>query len=300
MEFHRIRYFLEVAKTGNFSRAAENCHVSQPSLSQQIIKLENELGDILFKRVRHGVFLTEFGEAFLPHARKIENCVLNAHEFAQTYHRSVKGLIKIGAIPTIAPYLLPTIIESTSVAYPEIHFELHEETTDVLLKKLHAGSIDFALLSPPFEGEGDFEIERLMQDELLITIPVNHPLHSATQIPVTLLESEAMVLLKDSHCLSHQSISICQKSGMNPNIRIQSSQLDTVLALVESGMGVTFTPHMALPFHRSRRVSHHSISPTPFKRNIAIAWPRLQTPSRSQQAFLEVLRKCVKGKEAVA
>ena len=296
MELHRIRYFLEVAKTGNFSKAAENCHVSQPSLSQQIIKLESILDEPLFKRVRHGVMLTEFGEAFLPYARSILQSVNNAEEFSRDYHKSIKGIIKLGAIPTIAPYLLPAVIEATTQNFPEITFELHEETTDRLVQKLHSGIIDYALLSPPFSGESEFICKHLLNDELLITIPYDHSLHNSNQIPLQLLESEAMVLLKDSHCLSHQSISICQKSGMNPNIKIQSSQLDTVLALVESGMGVTFTPRIALPFHSSRKVSYHSIAPKPFNRALVIAWPRLQNPGRAQQAFLEVIEKTLNNR----
>lgn len=292
MEFHRIRYFLEVAQTGSFSKAAAHCNVSQPSLSQQILKLEAQVGEPLFKRLRQGAILTEFGEAFLPHARTIEQSMRNASEFASSYRQSIRGTIRMGAIPTVAPYLLPAILDCTSKRYRDIRFELHEETTAQLIQKLQSGVIDFALLSTPFEGEGSFENECLLEDELLVTLPATHPLNERDEVPVPLLESELMVLLKETHCLSEQSLAICQEAGAHPRVHLESNQLETALALVESGLGVTFTPRIALPFHRNRRVLFHSIAPRPVTRNIALAWAKTQSFSRAQSAFLEVIREC--------
>ena len=130
MELHQLRYFLEVAKRGSFSRAAEACHVTQPSLSQQIKKLEEEFGDVLFHRTREGIRLTSLGEDFLLRAQRILGEVAATREAMKAHQEKVRGPLRVGAIPTIAPYLLPRVVNAVSKKYPRIDFTIHEEPTE--------------------------------------------------------------------------------------------------------------------------------------------------------------------------
>ncbi|MEM1158284.1 MAG: LysR substrate-binding domain-containing protein [Verrucomicrobiota bacterium] len=291
MEFHRIRYFLEVARTGNFSRAAVWANISQPSLSQQIHKLEDEVGESLFVRARDGVTLSEFGKAFLPHAKAIMEEVESAREFVDRSGRQLSGPIRIGAIPTIAPYLLPELLRQIVAKYPTARFELMEETTDALIDRLRTGAIDFALMSPPTKVDADTDQLRLQQDELLLTLPQDHPLCDVEKIDLKQLRGERLVLLKEAHCLSRQSEGFCKASGLKADVSIRSSQIDTLLGMVELGLGFTFTPKMAVDFHRHRKVIYRSLQQQPYLRDICLYWMRRRMQSASQQAIVECLSK---------
>ncbi len=290
MEFHRIRYFLEVARTGNFSRAAEWANVSQPSLSQQISKLEEEVGESLFVRARDGVTLSEFGKSFLPHAKAIMEEVESAREFVDRSGKQLSGPIRIGAIPTIAPYLLPDLLKQIAARYPSARFELLEETTDALIDRLRTGAIDFALMSPPTKVDQDTDQLLLQQDELLLTLPKKHPLCDLKQIDLKQLKGERLVLLQEAHCLSRQSEGFCKASGLKADVTFRSSQIDTLLGMVELGLGFTFTPKMAIQFHRHRKVIYRSLTKRPYMRDISLYWMRRRMLSASQQAIVECLK----------
>ena len=287
MELQQIRYVLELARQHNFTRAAAACHVSQPTLSHQVRKLEDELGEPLFKRLRSGTVPTPFGERFLARARKIQAEVQGAQADARSLGEEVHGELTVGAIPTIAPYLLPGLIQRFTQRHPDVQLAIREETTDVLVGQLLDGSVDLAILSPPFAGEELTECRRILKDELLVTVPRGHPLASRETIPVKELTDIPLMLLKEEHCLSRQSLAICEMSGYQPKVAINSSQLDTVLALVETGFGVSFTPSIAVPFLRSRKVTHRSLSPDAAYREIALAWPRGISLTRAERAFLD-------------
>jgi len=289
MELQQIRYVLELARQRNFTRAAQACHVSQPTLSHQVRKLENELGEPLFKRLRSGAVPTPFGERFLARARKIHAEVQGAQADARSLGEEVHGELTVGAIPTIAPYLLPGWIYRFTQRHPHVQLAIREETTDVLVRQLLDGSVDLAVLSPPFDGDELTECRRILRDELLVTVPRDHPLASRETIPVKELTELPLMLLKEEHCLSRQSLAICEMSGYQPKVAINSSQLDTVLALVETGFGVSFTPSIAVPSLGNRKVAYRTLSPDPAFREIAIAWPRDVSLTRAERAFLECL-----------
>ncbi|MEM6885500.1 MAG: LysR family transcriptional regulator [Verrucomicrobiota bacterium] len=290
MEFHRIRYFLEVARTGNFSRAAEWANISQPSLSQQISKLEDEVGESLFVRARDGVTLSEFGKSFLPHAKAIMEEVESARDFVDRSGRQLVGPIRIGAIPTIAPYLLPDLLKKIAARYPSARFELFEETTDALIDRLRTGAIDFAVMSPPTKVDRDTEQLSLQHDELLLTLPKDHPLCNLKQIDLKQLKGERLVLLQEAHCLSRQSEGFCKASGLKADVTIRSSQIDTLLGMVELGLGFTFTPKMAVNYHKHRKVIFRSLKQKPYLRDICLYWMRRRTLTASQQAIVECLK----------
>ena len=287
MEFHQLRYFVEVARLGHFSRAAAACFVSQPSLSQQLRKLEDELGQPLIRRTRQGARLTDFGAQLLPRARRILQEAEQIAGDAQAGGLEAGGKVVLGAIPTIAPYLLPSLMESCLVAHPLMQLTLVEDTTADLVEKLRLGQIDFALMSRPYPQEEHLESRTLFEDELLITLPSAHPLKARRRITLPELADYPLVLMKDMHCLSQQSRALCEASKLDPQISIESAQLETVVALVEAGLGYSFIPRMAASVMAHRRVNFHPVSPRPVSRSVVLAWARDQSFSRTHAAFLE-------------
>src|SRR6266403_1498775 len=170
MEMHQLRYVVAVARAGNFSRAAEQCHVSQPSLSQQILKLEEELGERLFDRMKREARLTPHGEAFLPRALKILEEVDLAKREASDAQGLLRGRLILGVLPTIAPYLLPELLVAFAKKFPGVEIVVHEDTTAQLLKLAQACEIDFALASRPIQDER-MEVKDLFTEELRVALP---------------------------------------------------------------------------------------------------------------------------------
>ncbi|MGA2787952.1 MAG: LysR substrate-binding domain-containing protein, partial [Verrucomicrobiota bacterium] len=175
MEMHQLRYAVAVTRMGNFSRAAEQCHVSQPSLSQQILKLEDELGERLFDRMKRGAKLTPHGEAFLRRAVRILEEADAAKREMTDAQDLLRGTLTIGVLPTIAPYLLPEVMAQFTETFPGVEIVVQEDTTARLLKLAHGYEIDFALASQPIRDEC-LEVKELFSEELLLALPPGHPL----------------------------------------------------------------------------------------------------------------------------
>ena len=200
---HQLRYAVAVARTGNFSRAAEQCHVAQPSLSQQIQKLEEELGERLFDRLKREVKLTPAGEVFLRRAVRILEEADAAKREAKDATALLRGTITIGVLPTIAPYLLPGAITAFAEQYPGVEIVVQEDTTAGLLKLALAYEIDLALASRPIKDDR-MELRDLFTEELVLALPSNHPLARRRTVKVSDLDGERLVVLKEGHCLGDQ------------------------------------------------------------------------------------------------
>jgi LysR family hydrogen peroxide-inducible transcriptional activator len=291
MDFQRLRYFLEVVRQRNFSRAAQICHVSQPSLSQQIKKLEEEVDGPLFLRGRGGVTLSPLGEAFFPYAQAIMATVASAEEFVAETRSEARRTVRFGAIPTIAPYLMPAILSTIRRREPSIRFELLEDRTEALTEALSEGTIDFALLSPPTSVDAQCEHLTLLHDELMLTLPATHRLARCRKVTTEQLAGESIILLEDSHCLARQTADYCSRIGLTPDVSIRGSQIETLLRLVEMGFGVTFTPRLAaVPDHESGIV-FRSITANPCHREIRLVWLRQQVLSGSLRLTIQILRE---------
>lgn len=295
MEFQQLRYFVALARERNFSRAATACSVSQPSLSQQFRKLEEELGEPLFRRTRKGAVLTEFGEILLPQAQQLLADAERIFEEARSRTSNLRGRVVLGAIPTIAPYLLPGIIGACASSFPQLELKLVEETTDVLISRMLDGHLDFCLLSPPFDHAAEFASQFLLEDELLIALASGHPLKTSPRISLVDLADFPIVLMKETHCLSRQSILLCESSGLHPNLSIESSQLETVVSLVESGLGFSFIPKLAMAGFTHRRVVFRSIHPDPVSRALHLVWPKHERLTRVQETFLRTTTGLFQG-----
>jgi LysR family hydrogen peroxide-inducible transcriptional activator len=288
MEMHQLRYVVAVARTGNFSRAAEQCHVSQPSLSQQIQKLEDELCQRLFDRMKRAVKLTPHGEAFLPHAVRILQEVDAAKREATDAQQLLRGTMTFGVLPTIAPYMLPEALAEFSVKYPGMEILVEEDTTARLLKLALGYEIEFALASEPIQ-DGRLEVQELFAEELLLALPPGHPLTRKREVSATDLEGERLIVMKEGHCLGDQVLSFCDRRNVRPSISFRSAQLETVQALVCSGLGVSLIPAMPLQRKRADLPAYRSLPAPKPERKIVAVWPKQRPPGRAASEFLKMI-----------
>ena len=285
MELHQLRYVVAVARTRNFSRAAEQCHVSQPSLSQQIQKLEDELGERLFDRLKREAKLTPHGEAFLRRAVKILEEVDTAKREAKDATELLRGTVTLGVLPTIAPYLLPEVLAEFTEKYPGVEIIVHEDATARLLKQVLAYEADLALVSLPIADER-LELRALLTEELLLALPPGHPLTRKRTVNASDLEGERLIVMKEGYCLGDQVLNFCQQRELRPNISFRSAQLETIQSFVNAGMGLSLIPAMAENSRRGHRLEYRSMqSPRP-ERKIVAVWPKQRPPGRAASEFL--------------
>jgi LysR family hydrogen peroxide-inducible transcriptional activator len=245
MEVHQLRYFRAVARHGTFTRASEVEHVAQPSLSQQILKLEAELGGRLFDRLPRSAKLTVFGKAFLPKAERILRELEEARSELRDMCGNEKGEVIVGIIPTIAAYLLPRLLNGFTTRHPLISIKILEDITPALLQRLHEGTIDVAVAALPVEGNDLASVE-LFNERFYAVLPEKHRLASRRAITLTQLNREPFLLLKEGHCFRDSLIAACHKFRMSPSIVFESGQFASILAMVSSGMGVSAVPAMAV------------------------------------------------------
>ena len=286
MELHQLRYFCAVAETGSFSRAAEQSHVSQPSLSQQIMKLEDELGARLFDRLGRSVRLTDVGKAFLPRARSVLRELEAARGDVVECKGSVGGPVSVGVIPTVAPYFLPTLLSSFSRKFPQAHLGVTEEITPVLLDRIRAGAIDVAILALPIRGH-EFETTPLLTERLFAALPRNHKFAKRSSLSLKHLRTEPFLLLRDGHCFRETAVAACDRAHLHPQIIFESGQFSSLLSMVGAGMGVSIVPEMAVEKNSACHYVH--IADEKAVRTIGTVVLRGRSLTRAHQAFLSHL-----------
>lgn len=283
MEFHQLRYVCAIAETGTFSRAAERCQVAQPSLSQQVLKLEDDLGAKLFDRLGRSVCLTEAGRAFLPHARAILNQMEAARSSVADKWADVRGSVAVGVIPTIAPYLMPRYTAAFAKKYPEAKLRILEETTPVLIESLRNLSIDLAILALPLRHK-DLELHPLRTEPLFAVLPKDHPRAGMKSLLLKDLRGASFVMLRDGHCFRDLSIAACTHARVTPRIAFESDQFSSLLGMVAAGLGVSLVPEMAIDPNAGCR--YVRLSDPRATRTIVAAVLRGRSFNRVQQAFL--------------
>jgi DNA-binding transcriptional LysR family regulator len=288
MEMHQLRYVVAVARARNFSRAAEQCHVSQPSLSQQIQKLEEELGERLFDRMKREAKLTAHGEAFLPRALRILEEVDLARREASDARSLLRGRLIVGVLPTIAPYLLPAVLGDFAKRFPGVEIVVEEETTALLLKLANACEIDFAVASRPIQDRR-MEVKDLFTEELRLALPPRHPLTRKRTVRLADLEKEPFIVMKEGHCLGDQVLNFCERRDLKPTISFRSAQLETIQALVHSGVGISLVPEMATRSKRADLLEYRSVLGPKPERKIVAVWPKQRPVSRAANEFLKLI-----------
>ncbi len=291
MEITQLRYFLEVARQRHFSRAASVCHVSQPSLSQQIKKLESEVGGMLLERRREAVQLSPLGRDFLKHAQEIVARVDAAEAFVNNLRSDAQRTIRIGAIPTIAPFLVPELIRMVSAKNPALRIELVEDVTEALLEPLLTGQIDFALLSPPTRIDAECDRRRLLEDRFVIALPERHRLAGKGHLGVEQLRAEPVLQLEPAHCLAGQVGSYCDEIGLRAAVGLRSSQLDTLLGFVEKGLGIGIIPLIAAQAYEQRRVVFRRIDANACSRDVSLVWLRRQFLGATRDTLIDAANR---------
>lgn len=287
MEIHQLRYLVAVVRTKNFSRAAEQCHVAQPSLSQQIMKLEEELGERLLERTRRGAKLTEAGRLFLPHAERVLGEVEAGRDAVNAMRGVVRGRVMLGVIPTVAPYYLPGVLKAFAKIHPGIEVSITEATTSELVRAVQAGELDTGLVSLPVVARGMATME-VFSEALWLALPKRHPLAKREAIKIAELAEEPFMLLQDGHCLAGQSLEFCAMRGFAPKVSFRSAQMETIQAFVAAGMGVSMVPTMAK--REGAGVAYRALHGRTPERKIGFIHAEARTLSQAVRALVEFVK----------
>src|SRR5438309_4675639 len=288
MELHQLRYFCAVAETGSFSRAAEQSHVSQPSLSQQILKLEDELGARLFDRLGRSVRLTELGKTFLPRAHAVLRELEAARGDVVEGKEFIGGPVSVGVIPTVGPYFLPARLTAFSRKFGQVRLTVVEEITPILLDRLRAGTIDVAILALPLRGH-EFDTFPLLTEPLSAVLPQKHKHASRPSLSLKDLRTEPFLLLRDGHCFRDTAVAACDRARLHPQIVFESGQFSSLLSMVGAGMGVSIVPEMAI--EKKSPCRYIRIADDQAIRNIVAILLRGRSLTRAHLAFLSHLRE---------
>jgi len=245
MTLQELRYLVALGEAGHFGRAAEFCHVSQPALSAALKKLESELEVQLFERTRRRVFPTARGKSLIEGARKILDEVARLEETARLPESPLSGVFRLGAIPTIGPYLMPHIVPCLREGYPKLQLHLVEQQTAVLMEQLHSGTLDAALLSPPLDDAGLVRVD-LYREDFFLAAPQEHRLTRMESIDPRAIVGEPLLLLDEGHCLRDQVLDVCSTADTPARELLRGSSLETLRSMVTAGVGCTLLPALAL------------------------------------------------------
>ena len=287
MELHQLRYFCAVAVSGSFTRAAELEGISQPSLSQQIRKLEQTVGAPLFTRLGRRTKLTAAGEALYEHAQEILRHSRDASQRIRQLAQSISGPLRVGAIPTILPYLLAPRLADFTNLYPEVQVELREETTTELVKQLQRGDLDVILVALPLRV-AEVVCSELVRDSLMLALPRGHALAGKDVANINAVQQERLLLLREGHCFRGDVLTACTRAQAEFHAVFESDSLATIFSLVAAGLGVSIVPAMSAP-HSSGCVLLPLAEPK--VRRIGYARLRSSAGFKPLKAFTDWLRK---------
>jgi len=287
MNLRDLKYLVALADHRHFGKAAAACFVSQPTLSTQIRKLEDELGLPLVERAPRKVMLTPAGVEAAARARTIVAEVEQMKEAARRSRDPEGGTVRLGIFPTLGPYLLPHVIPNIRERFPQLELLLVEEKSDELLTRLREGKLDAALLALPLDDD-QLHAEFLFEEPFLLAVSQQHPLARRQHLDVQELSSQKLLLLEDGHCLRDQALAVCRLFGANEKSEFRATSLETLRQMVAADVGITLLPTLSVkpPVPRSDniRLLDFSGDDRPSRR-IAMAWRR----SSAMTGFLEQL-----------
>jgi len=245
MNLRDLEYAVCLAGEGQFRRAAARCHVSQPTLSAQIAKLEDELGVQLFERGPRAATPTVNGRSLLRQAQVVLDEVERLRALARAGQDPLQGPFHLGVIPTAGPYLLPLLLPALREGWPQLQLLLREAQTAALVERLRAGSLDAAILSLPLDAD-DLRGEPLLSEPILVALPSGHRLAQQKRITPGSLASESILLLEEGHCLRDQSLAVCDSAGLaNHRDDVQAAGLESLRQMVMAGIGIALVPELA-------------------------------------------------------
>lgn len=269
MNLRDLHYLIAVADLRSFVQAADRCCISQPTLSTQIKKLEDELGIQLFERTNKKVLPTELGERIIASARRILKEQELIKELAATAQDPLAGNLRLGAFPTVASYLFPQLVPLIKQALPRIRLILVEEKTEQLIQQLKSGQMDCALLALPVY-EDFLESKAVFDDEFLLAVADNHPLAFNSVVEQADLQGEHLLLLDEGHCLRGHALQVCQTMGADEEQDVRATSLETLRQMVHAGTGVTFIPRIAV--RREPGIRYIPFAAPAPSRTIGLVW----------------------------
>lgn len=286
MNLRDLRYLVALADHKHFGKAAAACFVSQPTLSTQIRKLEEELGVAVVERAPRKVMLTPAGRDIAERARKIVADVEQMKEAARRSQDPEAGTVRLGMFPTLGPYLLPHVVPRIRARFPRLELLLVEEKSDVLLARLRDGRLDAGLLALPVHDD-QLHAEFLFEEPFLLAVPEGHALAQRTSLSIGDLSRQKLLLLEDGHCLRDQALDVCQLAGASEKSEFQATSLETLRQMVAANVGVTLLPTLAVkpPVARSENIRLLPFEGAQPSRRIAMLWRR----SSAMTAFLSEL-----------
>lgn len=289
VSLRQLRYFEALARHGHFGRAAAACAISQPALSMQIKELEAALGAVLIERSARRVRLTRLGEEAALRARDILRSVDELGEFARISRGRLAGRLRIGMIPTIAPYLLPSLIAGLSREYPELSIQVREALTSKLIEELREGRLDGAIVALPVSEPSLTEV-RLFTEAFLLARPAKD---AGAPVPSNeKLREMKLLLLEEGHCFRDQALSFCKMHPSIPREVLDANSLSTLVQMVNAGLGVTFIPEMAAELEtRSAAVSLSRFKDPEPSRTIGMIWRKTSPMSQQLLSLAEVVRR---------
>ena len=292
MNLRALQYFVKLSELRHFSRAAEACFVSQPTLSTQIRKLEDELGVQLVERSPRKIMLTPVGEEIAERARLVLSDVNQILAVARRAGDPADGNLRLGLFPTLAPYLLPHVIPTIRKQYPNLKLQLAEEKTDDILKMLQQGELDAALLALPITDDG-LDMEILFEEPFVLAVPGEHPLGEKSRITLKDLEGNELLLLNEGHCLREHALEVCSLAGAHERVDFHATSMETLRQMVAANVGITLMPLLSVKppiTQTSNLVTIPFASPAP-SRTIALVWRN----SSALSDFLYELADCFRN-----
>lgn len=293
MELRQLQYTLKIAEERNFSRAADKLHIAQPSLSQQLSKLEQELGVKLFQRNTSTVELTYAGASFIEHAKKIMDAVEQLRQEMDDISQLRAGRVVIGSMPITGSHLLPYVLPAFKEAYPDIQVALLEDTSLNLEKLTAGGGTDLSLLSLPLQ-EPSLTYEPIGEEMIDLAVPPQHPLASlearTEKVSLERLKDEPFIVLKKGQGFRKLTIDLCRNAGFEPHVVFESNNIETVQSLVAAGMGITLVPRFIARAKRSELIPVYLPLASDPSRTLVIAYRKGRYLSKAAEAFIETFK----------
>lgn len=277
MNLRDLKYIVAVAQTKSFIKAAEQCFVSQPTLSMQVKKLEESLGVKIFERNNKRVLITDVGLSIIATAKHILQEVDLIKEISTNAKNPLAGNFKLGAFPTLASYILPSLVPLIKEQLPHIRLILVEEKTDTLIQQLKNGELDAALLAAPIKEDG-LVAERLFDDTFKLAVSSQHDLAKQTAIAPSDLAGEPLLLLDEGHCLRDQALQFCQLNDVKEEQNVRATSLETLRQMVRANTGITFMPNIAIQKNEHNICYIPFIEPQP-QRTICLVWRKTSPKS---------------------
>ncbi|MEO7433626.1 MAG: LysR substrate-binding domain-containing protein [Dokdonella sp.] len=292
MNLRDLRYLVALAEHKHFGRAATASFVSQPTLSTQIRKLEEELGVVLVERTPRKVLLTEVGREIATRARVVLDDIEQIRGIARRTMDPESGAIRLGIFPTLAPYLLPHVIPNIRARFPRLELLLTEEKTEAVLSQLREGRLDAGILAQPIHDDSLHQ-QFLFEEPFMLAVPLGHPLAGRKWLKLADLAQTSLLLLEDGHCLRDQALEVCQLAGANERTGFRATSLETLRQMVAANVGVTLLPVLAVKPPVAQQANMRLI---PFRgghasRRIALVWRRSSAMSQFlKQLAIELTR----------